>query len=189
MWTTSVRPARLLAAAAASGLLLPAQPATASCAEDAGPDGSAVVFVGTAGSERRGYIRFAVDEVWSGPDLAPTVWIRTGQEQPAWPWGLFSAVGSSTDAELVTGERYVVGASRSYASDVCTVAEATASTHARDARGPVEGGSTGADPPIGPAGQLLWTVSVLGVVAAAAAFLRRSRRGRRHGRRHGPSTQ
>jgi len=46
-------------------------PAVASCAQDSGPGGSDIVFVGTAQEERRGFTRLAVDEVWLGPDLAP----------------------------------------------------------------------------------------------------------------------
>jgi len=135
-----------------------------------------VVFVGTAGSERRGYTRFAVEKVWAGPDLAPEVWVLSGQEQPAWPLSLFSAVGSSEDADFVSGERYIVGASRSFATNACSVAEVNGSARHASPREPVGDGASGADPPIGPVGEAFWVAGVLVLAATGAGVLRRRRR-------------
>lgn len=160
----------------AVGVLLPAAPAAASCSEDSGPDGSAVVFVGTAEAERRGYTRFAVEEVWAGPDLAPEIWVRSGQDQPTWPLSYLSAVGSSVDAEFVARDRYVVGASRSFATSACSVSWDEVGPSPADARTPVDDGETGADPPIGPWGQTLVVAGVLGLVLGLLVALRRVRR-------------
>jgi hypothetical protein len=147
----------LLAALTLGGLLLlPTGPAAASCAADAGPEGSDVIFVGTVETERRGYTRFAVDEVWAGPDLAPEVWVLTGQEEPPWPLSLFSAVSGSVDADLLEGEQYVIGASSSFATSACSIGDLETARAPADVRQPVEGGDPGADPPIGPVGQTLW---------------------------------
>ena len=131
--------------------MLPTGPAAASCAADSGPEGSDVIFVGTVENERRGYTRFAVDEVWAGPDLAPEVWVLTGQEQPPWPLSLFSAVSSSVDADLLEGEPYVIGASRSFSTSACSIGDVETARAPADVRQPVEDGDPGADPPIGPA--------------------------------------
>ena len=100
-----------------------AAPSYASCAQDSGPDGAQVIFVGTADGERRGFTHFSVTEVWAGPDLSPGVWVLSGQRQPRWPFNLFSAVGSSVDAHFVDGGRYVVGASRQFETSACSVDE------------------------------------------------------------------
>jgi hypothetical protein len=125
-----------------------AAPSYASCAES-GPEGSDVIFVGTAREERRGYTRFEVDEVWAGPELAEQVWVLSGQEQGPFPLFLFSAVGSSNDAAFADGERYVVGATPDFRTGACSVAEADAIDSLRPdlTRGPVDGAATGADPP------------------------------------------
>ena len=159
-----------------AGLLVSTGPAAASCAEDSGADGSPVVFVGTAEAERRGYTRFAVEEVWAGPDLAPEVWVLSGQEQPTWPLSLLSGVGSSTDADFVQGDRYVVGASRSFDTSACSIEELDAASVRPDAREPVDDATTGADPPIGPVGQTLWMVGFLVLLTAGVVVLRRARR-------------
>ena len=166
----------LLAIVAAASLLLGGAPAAASCADDSGPDGADVVFVGTMEEERRGFSRFTVDEVRAGPDLAPEVWVRSGQEQPPWPLSLLSAVGSSTDADFVTGQQYVVGASRSFDTSVCRIEEFDGSA-APDARAPVADGDPGADPPLGPWGQGVVVAAVLALVAGVVVLLRRRRRG------------
>ena len=132
---------------------MPGSPAAASCAQDSGPGGSPVIFVGTAEAERRGYTQFEVDEVWAGPELAPRVWVLSGQEQPPWPLSVLSGVGGSTDAEFVNGKKYVVGASLSFSTSACSVSEAEDSNGANEVRKPSEDGTTGADPPIGPVGR------------------------------------
>ena len=170
-----MRRAGLIAAALAVGLLTPAHPAAASCAADAGPDGAPVIFVGTAEENRRGYTRFAVQEVWAGPDLAPEVWVLGGQEQPPWPLSLLSGVGSSTDADFVEGDEYVVGASREFTTSVCSITTVDGVVNHPDAREPVEDGDAGADPPLGPLGQTLWVVGAVGLLAAIVGLLRRRR--------------
>lgn len=149
-------------------------PASASCAEDSGPAGSAIVFVGVAEAERRGYTRFAVAEVRKGPDLAPEVWVLSGQEQPPWPLSLFSAVSSSNDADFVAGERYVVGTSSTFAIGACAITKVDDDVRRPpDGRDPVGDGATGADPPMGPVGQTLAVVGVLGVAIGVIVLLRR----------------
>jgi hypothetical protein len=165
-----------LVAGVAGGLVLGAPVAAqASCAEDSGPAGSPVVFVGTVEAERAGYTRLAVEEVRRGPDLAPEVWVRTGQEQPPWPLSLVSAVGSSVDAELEPGTRWVVGASRGFDTSACSVAEARG-TAEDGARGPVADGLEGADPPLP-----VWvpTAGAAGVVVVGVVGLVTWRRRRR----------
>jgi hypothetical protein len=147
----------------------------ASCAEDSGPDGAPVIFLGSAESERRGYTRFAVEEVWAGPDLAPEVWVRSGQDQPPWPLSLLSAVSSSDDANFVHEGWYVVGASRSFDTGACSVTEADAGTRHPGAREPVDDGAEGVDPPIGPFEQALWVAGLLALAAATVGWLRRRR--------------
>lgn len=159
-----------------SSLLQPVQSAAASCTENPGAEGSSVIFVGTAESERRGFTRFAVEEIHAGPDLAPEVWVRSGQEQPPWPLGIFGGVGSSGDADFVDGERYRVGANSSFVTGLCSVSEADRATRRPGARPPVEAGALGADPPIGPLGQTLWVSGLLALGAASVAVLRRRRR-------------
>jgi len=171
-----MRRVELVVAVVVSGMLLPVQPAVASCAAGSGPSGAPMIFVGTAESERRGYTRFAVEEVWAGPDLASEVWVLSGQEQPTWPLSLLFGVGSSTDADFVSGQRYVVGASRSFATDSCSVAEVDARARPAGAREPVEDGASGADPPIGPVGQTLWVAGLLALAGAGVGFLRHLRR-------------
>jgi hypothetical protein len=166
---------RLVAALVVTGFILPVPPAMASCAEGSGPDGAPVIFVGSAESERRGYTRFAVEEVRAGPDLAPEVWVRSGEDQPPWPLSLLSAVGSSDDANFVHGGRYVVGASRSFDTGACSVTEADAGTRQPGARQPVDDGAVGVGPPIGPLGQSLWVAGVLALAAATVGCLRRRR--------------
>jgi hypothetical protein len=129
-----MRRIRLAAVVVVGSLLLPMQPAVASCAEGYGPDGSPVIFVGTAGSERRGYTSCAVDEVRVGPGPCGRGVGQSGQEQPPWPLSLLSAVGSSGNADFIDGEPYVVGASQSFVTDVCSITEADARTRSTSAR-------------------------------------------------------
>jgi hypothetical protein len=169
---TRLLPALALAAAtaAAFSILLPAQPAQASCAADSGPAGAPVILSGTAVEERRGFTRFQVDEVWAGPDLAPEVWVRSGQRQPPWPFYLFSGVASSVDADFVIGEAYVVGAGASFDTSACSIAIPAEARDLRppDPRSPEAGGAAGADPPAG--AWLTWG-GPAGVVLLAAAAL------------------
>lgn len=179
---------RLGRATAAAALALAAvgaanvAPAYASCAEDSGPAGSPVIFVGSVEDQRRGFTQFSVGEVLTGPDLAPHVWVQSGQEQPPWPASLLLGVGSSGDAELLPGQRYVVGASADFHTNACSVSEFSSSSDSAavgdrpaPARAPVPSGSAGADPPLGPVGQGLWIAGFLAVLGSATALLRRHR--------------
>ncbi|MEP7091371.1 MAG: hypothetical protein ABI776_14830 [Nocardioidaceae bacterium] len=157
-------------------LLLPTQSALASCAQHSGPDGAPVIFVGTADAERRGYTRFEVDEVRAGPDLAHEVWVLSGQEQPPWPLSVFSNAHSSVDADFALGDRYVVGANRSFATNACQVSSVDAGASRSGAREPIEDGVGGADKPIGPLGQTLWVGGIVGLLAATVRILQRLRR-------------
>ena len=165
----------------ASVLLVGSAPAHASCAEDSGPHGSEVVFVGVAEEERRGYTRLVVLEVWDGPDLASRVWVRTGQEQPPFPLNLMTGVGSSVDADLAEGRPYAVGADSDFVTNVCRIRElprpvSSAPGRPDGARKPSLHGLGGADPPAGP-GQI-GIVSALVVFATARLvhFVRSRRR-------------
>nr|MBA2529464.1 hypothetical protein [Euzebyales bacterium] len=92
-------------------LLTAAAPAGASCAGeplDFLADADAA-FVGTVHdlSQRGSVATVTVDSVWKGPGLAPTVAIRVGTEQPPWPFSLLMGAGSSVDAQLRVGRRYL----------------------------------------------------------------------------------
>lgn len=172
-------------ALAAAGVA--AAPSYASCAEDSGPAGSPVIFVGSVEQQRGGFTQLSVSQVLTGPDLAPEVWVQSGQEQPPWPASLLLAVGSSGDAELLPGHRYVVGASDSFRTDVCSVSESSSASdpaalgdRPATARAPVPNGAEGADPPLGPVGQGLLTAGFLAVLGSAVVLLRRHRARRHH---------
>lgn len=148
-----MRPHTVGCVALVTGLLtLAPTPALASCAEEAGPAGADVIFVGTPVEQRRGYTRLEVEEVWAGPDLAPEVWVLSGQAQPPWPFYLFSSVSSSIDAELADGETYVVGATDEFSTGLCSVGavEENAGLRPDEVREPAADGLRGADPPAGP---------------------------------------
>lgn len=169
-----------------AALLAAPAPSYASCAQDSGPQGSPVVFVGTAEENRSGFTRFEVDEVWAGPDLADEVWVLSGQEQSPWPLNIWQGAGSSIDADFSTGESYVVGATADFSTNDCRVAAASADLgdlRPDDPRSPVSDGATGADPPIGP-----WASGsiVIGVVLLLWGLRLNSRR--RRIMRTGPAT-
>jgi hypothetical protein len=163
-------------------LLAAPTPAQASCVEDSGPAGSDIVFVGSAEEERRGYTRMVVEEVWHGPDLAPEVWLLSGQKQPPFPISLLQTVGSSVDAELVEGDGYVIGATEAFHTSVCSIEELSGPTaqapgRPESPREPVAEGLAGVDPPAGP-----WEIGLVSaaVVLAAGGLVQwlRSRRRR-----------
>ncbi|TCI99230.1 hypothetical protein E0W78_08525 [Aeromicrobium sp. IC_218] len=173
----------LVLLATGAAVALPAAPAAASCAE-IDPMGSPVVFVGTAQETSNGHTRFAVGEVWSGPDLAPEVWVRTGQEQPGWPEGLYVAVISSNDADAEDGERYLVGASEDLTTSACSMTSASDPV-ARPAvvREPVEDGLRGAEPPRTAWETTAWGASVVALGGALVVLVRRRRARAAAGRR------
>jgi hypothetical protein len=145
-----LRGVTLSVAIAGAVLATPVGSATALCAAESGPDGSPVIFTGTVTENRRGYTRLAVEQVYAGPDLAPAVWVRSGQRQP-----LLSVVGvaSSVDADLLAGQTYVIGATREFDTSACSVADLDADDQRSDVasgppRAPRPDGLTGAEPPL-----------------------------------------
>jgi hypothetical protein len=137
--------------------------------EDSGPEGSEVIFLGTAVEERRGYTKFTVSEVLAGPDLAPGVWVRSGQDQGPWPLYFFQGVGSSVDAEFEIGRTYIVGASDGFSTSACSIdyeptPQKVAALRQSDAGRVADDGSSGADPPMS-----AWLATTLALGALAAA--------------------
>lgn len=177
---------RLLIAASALGMtivLSASGTAHASCTEDSGPAGSPVQFLGVAEEERRGFTRFMVVEVWEGPDLAPEVWVQSGQKQSPWPFSAVTSVGSSVDADFRDGATYLVGATDDFTTNECTITETSAggedlADQPDKTRAPVTDGTQGADPPIGPLARTMWVAGVLVVLGSVIALVRRSRRTR-----------
>jgi hypothetical protein len=169
--------ASLMLASVAVGIPM-APPARASCAGDSGPEGSPIIFVGSAQEERRGYTRFSVAEIRSGPDLAPKVWVQSGQEQPPWPLHLIvGAVSASGDVQFQIGSPYVVGATQHFRTDSCSVEPAGPASDASrpdQVRSPVPDGRNGADPPLGALGTGL-RVAALASLVGGALVLYRSR--------------
>lgn len=167
----------LVLALVATWLVGAVAPASASCAADAGPPGSQIIFVGTVEDQRGGYTRFSVAEVWVGPDLASEVWVLSGQEQPPFPLNLFSAVSSSVDADFVEGERYLVGASDDFSTNACTIQEmstVTADLAPPDGvRQPTADGAEGADPPLSPVVQGLSVGAVVVLLVGSVVLWRR----------------
>ena len=147
-----------------------AGPAAASCA---GPASATLVqadrvFLGTVVEQRPGFDRFAVEEVWRGPDLAPQIWVQTGQRQPLWPWQ-GRAMGSN-DAELSDGVRYVVGLYGGFSTNTCAVQAASAvdltALRPADAREPLASGAIGAEP-----ARRWWVLPGAGLLVACGAAL------------------
>ncbi len=153
----------VLVVATALAVLLPASPAAGWICAPLDTSGSPVVLVGTvdsAGSERA---RFAVEEVWAGPDLAPVVELQTGVDP------------MDGSVYLSRGERYVVTADASFRTDVCGVASVADVTRPADVRGPVAGGLTGGESshPLVPV--VAWGAAGGAAVAALVLVVRRRR--------------
>ncbi|WP_299033887.1 hypothetical protein [uncultured Pseudokineococcus sp.] len=191
--------APLLLAAGAVALAAPlllAGPAAASCAGPLTPaallDRGADVVLGVAEEVRGHRALLDVEEVWSGEDRAPEIRVVTGET--------VRNVQSSTDVELVEGDRYlvaldgsrtsvcsvlVVGDGRPVAGQV-SVAEVEAARPAT-ARAPVVGADAGDVP--GPpwaavaAGVLGWAAITALVLLAGSRLRRSSRRSRADGGR------
>lgn len=127
------------------------------------------VFVGSViegGNQHRA--RVAVDQVWSGPDLAPVVLVRTGPEQLPWPLSTMLVRASSVDADLILGEKYLVATHGDFATDICSSMVADADVLAQvpdDARPPTDGASTGHQP--GLFDTALGATLLLGLIALA----------------------
>ena len=146
-----------------------AQP-TASSLLALAAEGERSVFVGMVvhGGD---VARLAVDEVWSGPDLAPDVAVRTGPDQLPWPASRVLQTASSVDADLRLGERYLVATHGAFATDLCSSMVADAEVLAEapaDARSPTADGLRGHRPglfdtPLG--------VTVLAALLGAAALV------------------
>lgn len=133
-----------------------ASPAVADCAAPTAQTiaerveaGEGSVFVGEVihGGPDRPLLR--VTEVWSGPDLAPTVMVRTGPEQLPWPLSVGIRRATSTDADLDLGESYVVAAQADFQTNACMSVLADEQILAAapdDVRPPVEDGVGGHRP-------------------------------------------
>lgn len=145
-----------------------AEPSAASLLESAEERGQSV-FVGSViegGNQHRS--RMAVDQVWSGPDLAPVVLVRTGPEQLPWPLSKVLVSSTSADADLVLGEQYLVATHGDFATSICSSMVADADVLAQapdDARPPTDGGSTGHQ--LGLFDTALGATLVLGLIALA----------------------
>ncbi len=183
-----MRTARALLAAVAVALLGVPSVALADCAQPTAPyllelaaEGERSVFVGSVvegGDAHRAWL--AVDEVWSGPDLAPEVLVRTGPEQLPWPMSEVMARASSADADLVLGDRYLVATYDDFATSLCSSMAADADVLAQappDASPPTADGLSGH--------QLGLFDTALGatLLAAALAIAALVWWGRRHDRR------
>ena len=133
--------------AGASAVLLSAGPAAASCALVSAEEWVASgepLLLGRTMEERNGFIKVAVDEVWSGPDLAPEVWLRAGSQSSTSSTG-----GTTADYGLTVGRDYLISYSADYRASLCSAVEVEADiTAARppQARPPTEGAATGARP-------------------------------------------
>ncbi len=156
--------AAVVAAAAVVGLASPAS--ATSCTALTGTPDAPVVLVGTVEAAWSEHARLAVEEVWTGPDLAPVVWVETVEDELG-------------DDYLVPGERYVVTADESFRTDVCGVAAVGDVTRPADVREPVAGAATGTDAPRSLAETLVWGAGGAGLVVglAGAVLLVRWRRG------------
>jgi hypothetical protein len=168
----------LLALLAAS-----AGPAAASCAApvaDVLAD-QPRVLLGRVVAERPGFAQLDVEEVWRGPATGPLVWLQTGTDPPGWPASLLDqGAGSSVDADLTTGRRYVVGLFEDFRTNSCLVAGADVPAtvdrlRPSATRPPVAGGTDGADPPLDPRVSTGLTVVAAGTLLAGGVWLLRRR--------------
>jgi hypothetical protein len=149
----------------ALAVLLPAFSASATICGP--PDLEApVVLLGTAESARSGHARFAVEEVWAGPDLAPVVELETGADP------------LNGRIHLSGGQRYVVTADASFRTSYCAAHPVydgeDLATRPADVRHPVPDGRTGPEVPPSVTETVAW-----GVGAAAVAGALRVLAGRR----------
>jgi HAMP domain-containing protein len=126
-------------------------------------------FIGSViegGNQHRA--RMVVEEVWSGPDLAPVVLVRTGPEQLPWPLSTMLVRNSSVDADLGLGEQYLVATHGDFATDFCSSMVADADVLAQvpdDARPPTDGASAGHQ--LGLFDTALGATLLLGLIALA----------------------
>ena len=120
---------------------------TATSLLERGTERGTSVFVGSV--REAGMPFFAtidVESVWAGPDLAPTVLVRTGPEQHPWPISEVLVRQTSVDAELWRGGRFLVVVDDEFATTLCDTLEVDASVLAaapEDARPPTDDGLTG----------------------------------------------
>lgn len=139
-------------------------------------------FVGTVTQQDISTARIDVEQVWYGADLAPTVVVKTGQDQLPWPLSVFLRSGSSADVALEPGTTYVIameGGTQELRTNSCLVAEATKPLLALapdDARAPVPGAISGMPAGIFSTGVAVAGVGVL-VALALAVIVARRRRG------------
>lgn len=143
------------------------------------------VFVGTVTQQGISTARIDVEQVWRGPDLAPMIVVKTGQDQLPWPLSVFLRSGSSADVALEPGTTYVVALQdddpQQLRTNSCLVAPATRPLLALapgDARDPVPGAMSGMVAGIFTPGVALGAGVVITALVLTAVVLRR-----RHSRR------
>lgn len=167
------------------------RPASASCAGELADliADMETVFVATALEQGPRFARVEVDEVWRGPDLAPSVSVQTAAAVTWWPLRLVEKTRTSVDAELVPGTRYLIATHDGFRTNACLVAPASDPFVDRlapqDAREPVATGQTGANPSNldGPLGVVLALVIlvVLPIIGGSLAYRRLRAAGDTHG--------
>lgn len=156
-----------------------------------------MVFLATAVEQTDRYARVEVEEIWRGPDLAPTVWLQTSAaELPPWPARLLLRAATSVDADLVPGTPYLIATvDGGFETNTCLVTEASNEVMERLApdatREPVASGATGQGPGIleGTSGiALAIALVVMSIVALAVGGWLASRRfGATRSTRHDPT--
>lgn len=152
--------------------------------EDAIPD-TETAFVGTAVEQRQRHARVDVDEVWRGPDLAPTVWVKTAPGNDLGPLSSFFGSSSLSNAQLEPGRRYIIASDgRELRTNVCLVAQASEPLVEHLApettREPIANGTTGVQPLSSNPAAIAGIGLTLIAVASAGSWLAYRRHRSRH---------
>jgi hypothetical protein len=156
----------LLPLIALAAVLLPASPAAAwTCGP---PDTEApVVLLGTVESVGSGHARFAVEEVWAGPDLAPVVELQTGADP------------MTGRIYLSGGQRYVVTADESFRTSYCEAHpvhdDEDLAIRPADVRHSVADGRTGPQDPPSAIENVAWGTGAAAVAGALHLLVGRRR--------------
>jgi len=157
----------------AVGTVLPQAAHATSCARDLETAvlTQPVQFVGRVVQLEQGVIRFRVEEVWAGPDLAPAVWVDAGRDGRGTGSSAFEPAAFAPEA----GDRFLVGASGSLHSDPCSARRVDEDTELAALRPPtVRAAAVGGLEGEGPGHTVL--LSGLAVALGAAAALAGLRR-------------
>lgn len=131
-------------------------PAFADCADEPADliADRETVFVATAVEQGPRFARLDVEEVWRGPDLAPSVSVQTASGGAAWwPLSLVVPTHTSVDAEFVPGTRYLIATEDGgFRTNTCLVARASEPFVDRlapqDTREPIATGQAGVTPSV-----------------------------------------